>query len=275
MSEEKKLKLSLDFNNYENKFSLAENFKMANDFLLCNRSYNYCKLNKALNQTILLNSAFYIESCLESKLRLISSHYEILLSNENISINLKKYFENLNNHIMEYVSKSTSLYNGIDIYFSFFKTMIDIDIKKMLNEKNKTLYKAVELIFKLRNRLAHGRPVSATFFGTLTSNAESDLKMKYNEIFGLLIDYYNKNNIVFVKSIFSSEIADFYWNLSQAFIHEVFKIIDENFLFFNKEYDPLIYKYKELFKDLNFKLEKFYPFIKPYFLSQKSKRFIL
>lgn len=176
----------------------------------------------ALNLNIILCSACLIEGVLEDRGKILLGYYRDIFDTINIpEFELRKPMNHFFNNIEEHLHKKVSQSTGLDNYASLFELFTGTSMKQ--HKKIKPLYEGVNVLFQLRNVIAHGRLIHAydveayytngieEFFCGGYKKAEDYLIKK-----GLLSDRFR--DVEGSSLYFSNEIAEHFDTISHSFI---------------------------------------------------------
>lgn len=213
-------------------------------FMITSRSDTLDDIQKGLNYSIILTSVLILEGKLERLLYAIVNYYDhIYVQNighidikENASVS--KYFRSFLNKVFDNTKSQISKNTGI----SHYKAMLNMLIDGYAPTKEiKDLEEGIEVLFQLRNVLAHGRAIRfdiKTYMPYPTyevENIEVDFKGGYKKA----EDYLYKQGLLKQKCVeskefhllFSNDISDYFVNLQNKYINECYKsipfVIDE------------------------------------------------
>ena len=184
------------------------------------------ELIASINLNILLLTACYVEGKLEEILKkLMEDHRQIYREVDIDDFKIRRpiniFYNSITDDVINRISKCTGLENYSNIWRLIMnKSLLDYD-------EIKELWEPTQILFQLRNVIAHGRQVSSytvnaywngnrdeeNFFGGYKKAEDYLIKI------GLLKNRFieNSNSNLF----FSNEIADYFWDIAHKFINRI------------------------------------------------------
>ena len=208
------------------------------EFMITSRNNTTVNIQMGLNYNIILTSVLILEGKFERLLYAIVNYYDhIYVENmgnvdikEDISVgkNYRNFLNNLFDRTKTQISKNT----GISHYKNMLNMLID---DYTPTQEMRSLEEGIEVLFQLRNVLAHGRAVRfdiKTYMPYPTyevENIEIDFRGGYKKA----EDYLYKQGLLEQKCIenkdchllFSNKISDYFVNLQNKYIYECYKSI--------------------------------------------------
>lgn len=214
------------------------------NFMILSRNEATQNVQMGLNYNIILTSVFILEGKLERLLYAVTNRYHDIYVKSMGHIDIQednfteKYFRIFLNNLFDRTKSQISKNTGI----SHYKAMLNILIDNYTpTQEMKGLEEGIEVLFQLRNVLAHGRAIRfdiKTYMPYPTyevENIEVDFKGGYKKA----EDFLYKQGLIDKKCIdtkdyhllFSNEISDYFVDLQNKYIDECYKsipfVIDE------------------------------------------------
>ncbi len=205
-------------------------------------------IQQALNLSIILHSACYIEGFLEYSLLNVLQEYRNLYNKVDISeFEIRKpinmFFSNMENSIERNISRSSGL-------AKYDENMVLLLNQSIMNiEKVKPHIETVQVLFQLRNVIAHGKAISGKAILKVSQMLENDneiendikiLEEKFEGGYkkaesylikkGLVMNpYFEEKEIdnIFLDELFSNCVADHFWDTTTTFVTELENFINE------------------------------------------------
>lgn len=186
----------------------------------------------ALNLNIILCSACLLEGILEDKGKLLLGFFrEVYNAIEKPVLELRKPLNFYYNHLEKFINKKISQCTGLDNYSSLFELFTGTSLKQ--HYKVSPLIEGINVLFQLRNVIAHGRQVHACEIEAYYTDGKEE------QFFGgykKAEEYLIKNGFLSDKFIctenskiyFTDEIADHFYSLTLKFIDALEIYISEN-----------------------------------------------
>ena len=185
------------------------------------------EVRSGINYTIILNTACCVEGILEYILKELLFHKNSTLPKSE-SKDFYKYYYSIEKEIHDRITKTT----GIDNYNYLFKLLTGREVKKI--DVLKPHIEGVNVLFELRNVLAHGREIKFESFCIDIANKEY-----YDSFMGgykKAEDYLIKKGIIKKRFadckndiFFTNNVANYFWKLSHNFINDIIKSLDVDF----------------------------------------------
>lgn len=183
-------------------------------------------IKSALNMNVILSSACFVEGFMEKMAKCALGYYRLIYNEINIpEFKLRKpmneYFKRIEADVYQRISQST----GVDNYDILFELLLGKSFKQ--NELFQHILEPIQVLFQLRNVIAHAKEVSAYTVSaywnnnTLQENFYGGYKKAENFLIkkGLLKEHYiEKQNI---ECFFTDDIADYFYNVSQQFTEQI------------------------------------------------------
>lgn len=216
---------------------VLEYYKELIEFSLTSRNNaENTHIKNALNLNIILSSACYVEGYMEKIAKCVVGYFRLIHDSVNISdFELRKpmneYFTRIEADIFHRISQGT----GIDNYDKLFNLILGKSFKQQ--NSFKLLLEPIQVLFQLRNVLAHAKEISAyevsaywnnntfegNFFGGY-KKAENFLIKK-----GILKDTFIKTQKA--EQFFIDPVADYFYSISQQFIRQLQIFVESNIEF--------------------------------------------
>ena len=208
------------------------------EFMITSRNAVTNNIQMGLNYSIILTSVLILESKFERLLYAIVNFYDDIyvkyMGHMDIAEDtlIEKNYRNFLNNFFERTKSQISKNTGISHYKNMLST---------LTQEMKNLEEGIEVLFQLRNVLAHGRAIRfdvKTYMPYPTyevENVEVDFKGGYKKA----EDYLYKHGLIEKKCIetrdfhilFTNEISNYFVDLQNKYIDECYKsipfVIDE------------------------------------------------
>lgn len=184
-------------------------------------------IKSALNMNVILSSACFVEGFMEKMAKCILGYYrltynEIDIPEFKLRKSMNEYFRRIEADVYQRISQCT----GVDNYDLLFELLLGKSFKK--NELFQPMLESIQVLFQLRNVIAHAKEVSAYSVSAYWNNntpqeifyggykkAENFLIKK-----GLLKEHYiGERN---VECFFADAIADYFYNISQQFTEQLY-----------------------------------------------------
>lgn len=214
------------------------------EFMITSRNAVTNNIQMGLNYSIILTSVLILESKFERLLYAIVNYYDDIYVKYMGHIDIaedtliEKNYRNFLNNFFERTKSQISKNTGISHYKNMLSTLID---NYTPTQEMKNLEEGIEVLFQLRNVLAHGRAIRfdvKTYMPYPTyevENVEVDFKGGYKKA----EDYLYKHGLIEKKCIetrnfhilFTNEISNYFVDLQNKYIDECYKsipfVIDE------------------------------------------------
>lgn len=202
-------------------YLMAERKEITNEKLIC-----------AMNLNIILNSACFIEGNLENKLKSVLESIKEKYNKIDISdFEIRKPINVFINNIEKDLDRKIAQCTGIEKYDELFHILLNKSLKK---EKGiAEIIEGVQVLFQLRNVIAHGKEVKAYEVNAFWTNGfEENFIGGYKKAETYLL----KKNIIEKKFkdlessnvFFSNEVADHFWQTSKKFLELVDTFIESS-----------------------------------------------
>ena len=199
------------------------------------RSNQSCpKLRAAMNLNIILCSACLVEGVLEDRGKLlIGYHREVFNTVHSPEFEIRKPLNVYYNNLEEFLCKRISQTTGVENYNSLFEILTGESFKQ--HDKVKPFVEGVNVLFQLRNVIAHGRKVhSFDFKAYYTDGFEENFFGGYKKA----EDFLMKKGLISKKFkdaessdiYFTNEISDFFSSLAEDFIEAIDVFVSDNII---------------------------------------------
>lgn len=188
----------------------------------------------AINMNLILCTACFLEGILEDRGNLLLGYYNSVHNCVDVeNCELRKSFNTIHHNISYYYHHKISQNTGLDSYDTTYRIFLNKSFK--LDENIKPLVEGVNVLFQLRNVIAHGRQGYAyEVEAHYTDGIEEHFMGGYKKAEEYLIKKMLLNT-TFVEAenldiYFTNEISDHFYNLVCDFIKELDKFIDKNLI---------------------------------------------
>lgn len=208
-------------------------YKEQIDFLLRSReNLENINIKKSLNMNLILSSACFTEGVMEHLAKCLLGYYRLVYNEINIPEfelrkSMNKYFERIEADVYQRISQGT----GVDNYDRLFELLLGKSFKKA--DAFKLILEPVQILFQLRNVIAHAKEVSAYEVSAYWNNNvfEENFYGGYKKAEKFLMKngllkkrYIETQNI----EIFCEDsVADYFYEITQQFIEKL-KIFSES-----------------------------------------------
>ena len=197
------------------------------DFLINARSsQNDEELIASINLNILLLSTCYTEGKLEGILKgIVECHRQIYKKINIEEFEIRRPMNILYKSIMNDVKDRISRCQGLENYNNMWKLLME---KSLLDyDEIKILWEPIQILFQLRNVLAHGRQINS-YITNAYWNGNKDEEYFFGG-YKKAEDYLRKIGLIKARFIennssnlfFSNEIIDYFWSAAIDFIKNV------------------------------------------------------
>lgn len=208
-------------------------YKEQIDFLLKSRENpENINIKNSLNMNLILSSACFAEGFMEHMAKCLLGYYrlvynEIDISQYELRKPMNKYFGRIENDIYQRISQGT----GIDNYDRLFELLLGKSFKK--EDSFKPILEPVQILFQLRNVIAHAKEVSAYVVSAYWNNNifEENFYGGYKKAENFLIkkgilekSYIEAQN---VEIFCEDSVADYFYKITPKFVEEL-KIFSES-----------------------------------------------
>lgn len=190
------------------------------------------KIKTALNLNIILCSACLIEGILEDRGKLLLGYYrEVFNLIKKPNLELRKPMNYFYRNIEKYLGRKVSQSTGLDNYSSLFETFTGSSMKKYVHIS--PIYEGVNVLFQLRNVIAHGRQVHAY---EVEAYYTDGIEAYFNGGYKKAEDYLVKKGLMTNRFLdgesselyFTDEIANHFSDIAQEFIKALDSYIIDN-----------------------------------------------
>ena len=216
---------------------VLEYYKELVEFSLTSRSNTEnTHIKNALNLNIILSSACYVEGYMEKTAKCALGYFRLVYNAVNIPEfelrkPMNKYFTRIEADIYQRISQGT----GIDNYDKLFNLLLGKSFKQQ--DSFKPLLESIQVLFQLRNVLAHAKEISSYEVSaywnnnTFEENFWGGYKKAENFLIkkGILEDKIIK--MPRVERFFIDPVADYFYNISQQFIQQLQFFVESNIEF--------------------------------------------
>ncbi len=216
---------------------VLEYYKELVEFSLKSRSNtDNTHIKKALNLNIILSSACYVEGYMEKTAKCALGYFRLVFNAVDIPEfelrkPMNKYFMRIEADVYQRISQGT----GIDNYDKLFNLLLGKSFKQQ--DSFKPLLESIQVLFQLRNVLAHAKEISSYEVSAYWNNNtfEENFFGGYKKAESFLI----KNRILEDKitnmpraeRFFIDSVADYFYNISQQFIQQLHIFVESNIKF--------------------------------------------
>lgn len=188
----------------------------------------------AVNMNLILNTACFLEGILEDRGNLLLGYYNTVHKCIHVEeFGVRKTFNTMHHNISSFFHHKISQTIGLENYDGLFKLFLHKSFRQ--DEIIKQLIEGVNVLFQLRNVIAHGRQVYAyEVEAYYTDGIEEHFMGGYKKAEEYLI----KKKLMEHKFLeaenldiyFTNDIADHFSDIVQEFIKELDRFISENLL---------------------------------------------
>lgn len=225
--------------------SICEYYAELAEFLLITRTKQETKsLKSALNMNLILACACYVEGVMEKTAKSALGYHRLVYNEIDIpQLELRKpmnmYFRRMEADIYQRVSQAT----GVDNYDRLFELLLGISFKN--DDVIKMILEPLQVLFQLRNVIAHGKEISAYKVSAYWNNnvfeenflggykkAENFLVKK-----GLLKERYTDAECV--EYIFIDEVADYFYGVARELSAQLRRFVEAHLEIGDVIYDRL------------------------------------
>lgn len=190
-------------------------------------------MKSALNLNVILSLACFVEGYMEKTSKCILGYYRLLYNEINIpEFELRKpmnrYFGYIESDFFQRISQS----NGIENYDRLFKLLLGESFRK--KKSFQPTIESIQVLFQLRNVIAHAREVSAYEVRAYWTNNmfEENFSGEYKKA----EDYLFKKGIIknrFLEAqnaelFFTDSVADHFYSAVQQFVQQLNIFVEEN-----------------------------------------------
>lgn len=215
--------------------NLSSYYKELIDFNISQRTkIENNKTLSAINMNIILCLACYLEGILEDRGNMLLGYNNVIHNTVNLDeFELRKPFNVIHHNISDFFHHKISQTTGIDNFDKIFEIFLDESLKQ--NSNIKPLIEGINVLFQLRNVIAHGRQAYAYEIEAYYTNGVEE---HFNGGYKKAEEYLIKKNLISQKFVdmesveiyFSNDISNHFFDLVQNFIIEVDNFIKNNLI---------------------------------------------
>lgn len=185
-----------------------------------------------INYSILLNMACYVEGYTESILKeLLAFKKSILHKFEIEDFNTRIHYNTFINSIISDIDNRISRATGFDNYDLVYELLTENKLSAFDNIK--PFWESVQVLFHLRNVIAHGREINASRLSAYW--IDEPYKEIFNGGYKKAESYLKKHKLIdkgffeseSVEIFFTREIVEHFWTIIKQFIENVRVVIDD------------------------------------------------
>lgn len=216
---------------------IFERYKELAEFsLACRNKPENSHIKSALNLSLILSSACFVEGFMEKVAKCILGYYRLIYNEIDIpELELRRpmnrYFGRIEADVYQRISQGT----GIDNYDKLFKLLLGKSFKQ--ETVFQPILESIQALFQLRNVIAHAKEISAYEVSAYWNNNtfEENFCGGYKKAENLLI----KNGIIkepFIKTqdveqFFIDSVADYFYGIAQQFTQQLQVFVETNMEF--------------------------------------------